>query len=169
MVVIGAGMSANGTLHRESLARVDKGVALFAANLAPRIHFSGGRAAPDGPSAGAQMVRHAMAQGIPAAAISIEERSLSTLQNALFSKPMLADAQSILLVTEAFHLPRAKASFWWMGYDNILTAHAGRFRRAPDNTISLTMIGRETLAIWFNLGRAILWSATDRRHDDVLQ
>ena len=169
IVVLGAGMSADGTLHRETVARVTTGVDLFQRGQAPAIHFTGGRAVPDGPSAGAQMARLAISQGIPAGVISVEERSLSTLQNALFSRPMLADAQSVILVTEAFHLPRAAASFRWMGYDRITTAHAGRFRRNADGAISITMIGREALAIWFNLGRAILWSATGQQHDHILQ
>lgn len=168
IIVIGAGMSADGTLHRESMARAQMGIDLYTAGRAHKIHFSGGRAVADGPSAGGQMGRMAAAQGVPETAISIEERSLSTLQNALFSKPMLQDAQSMILVTEAFHLPRARASFWWMGYQNIHTAHAGRFRRTNTNRINLRMLGRETIAIWFNLGRAIAWSATGKQHEDML-
>ena len=161
-------MSGDGTLGRASVERVIKGVALYNSKAAPRIHFTGGPARPDGPSAGNQMAALARELGVPDTAITTENRSLSTLQNALFSKPMLEDSRSVILVSEAFHLPRSKASFWWMGYDNIQVAHSARFRRTNKGQISLRMLGRETLAVWFNLGRAGLWSATGQKQHDWL-
>ncbi|WP_373636647.1 YdcF family protein [Yoonia sp. BS5-3] len=169
IVVLGGGMSANGTLGQDTVGRVMKGVALYNAGAAPRIHFTGGVSRPNTPGAGDRMAELAQESGIPAGAITTENRSLSTLQNALFSKPMLSDAQSVILVSEAFHLPRSKASFWWMGYDNISVAHSDRFRRTREGDISLRMLGRETLATWFNLGRAMLWSATGGKHDHWLR
>jgi len=169
IVVLGAGMSPDGTLHNSTLGRVQKGIALYKDGIAPRLHFSGGRAVPNGPSAGARMANVAMTNGVPLSAISFEERSLSTLQNALFSKPMLANASSIILVSEGFHLPRAKASFWWMGYDNIHMAHSDRFRLTSSGNINPKMLGREALAYWFNLARAIAWSITGGKHDHILQ
>lgn len=169
IVVLGGGMSGNGTLGQDSIGRVDKGVTLYQSGAAPRIHFTGGKARPEGPGAGDQMAARAAELGVPASAISAENRSLSTLQNALFSKPMLADADSIILVSEAFHLPRAAASFWWMGYDNIQVEHSDRFRRTRDGRISFRMLGRETLAVWFNFGRATLWSASGQKNDDWLR
>ncbi len=162
-------MSGNGTLGQDSIGRVEKGVALYQSGAATHMHFTGGKARPEGPGAGDQMALRAIEMGVPASAISTENRSLSTLQNALFSKPMLTEVDSIILVSEAFHLPRAAASFWWMGYNNIQVEHSDRFRRTRDGRISLRMLGRETLAVWFNLGRATLWSASGQKNDDWLR
>ena len=169
IVVLGAGMSGDGTLGHASVERVMKGVALYNNKAAPRIHFTGGPARPGGPSAGNQMAALAREMGIPDAVITTENRSYSTLQNALFSKPMLEDSRSVILVSEAFHLPRSKASFWWMGYDDVQVAHSARFRRTSTGQISLRMLGRETLAVWFNFGRAGLWSVTGQKQHDWLK
>jgi uncharacterized SAM-binding protein YcdF (DUF218 family) len=156
IVVLGAGMSADGTLHPPTIARVRHGVALYDQGLAPRLHFTGGSARPGGPGAGDQMAALAQALGVPAQAVSTENTSHSTLQNALFSAPGLVGTRHIILVTEGWHLPRSWASFRWAGSQRISLAMSerfGGFRRA------MTMIPREAAAIWFNAGRLLLWQA----------
>jgi uncharacterized SAM-binding protein YcdF (DUF218 family) len=155
IVVLGAGMDPDGTLHRSSVLRVGRGVALYEAGLAPRMHFTGGEGTPGGPSAGEGMANLAIQMGVPAEATSWEGRSQSTLQNALFSQPMLAHAQRIRLVTEGFHLPRAWLSFRWAGDHEISLAFSERFRTATPNSRfpRVAMVLREAAAFWFNIGR----------------
>jgi len=52
-------------------------------------------------------------EGIAATRIIIEERSRSTRENALFANDLIqpAPGQNWILVTSAFHMPRAVASF----------------------------------------------------------
>lgn len=163
IVVLGAGLSKDGTLHHASQQRVDRGVSLWQRGLAQRLHFTGGVARADGRSAGEIMAARAIAQGIPEDAISFEGRSQSTLQNAVFSQPMLESANSIRLVTEGFHLARSWVSFRWTstrkdGPPAILLSHSERFRSAtPDSPYgSVKMVLREVVAIWFNLARAVI-------------
>ena len=159
IVVLGGGMDADGTLHSSTRLRVARGVDLFEAGAAPRLHMTGGMARDGGPSAGEGMRDLAMELGVPKAAITIETDSLSTLQNALFSQPMLNEAESAILVSEAFHLPRSRASFVWAGGPNDLSmAMSTRFRWDDRQPVwqALRMLLRETLAIWFNLVRAVL-------------
>lgn len=148
-------MDPSGRLHRSSTLRVDRGVALWKSGLAPQIHFTGGVGLPGGPSAGAQMAARAMSQGIPEAAITIETRSHSTLQNALFSQPMLGNASTLILVTEGFHLPRSWVTFKWADpCIRLSLVHSTRFRQG---LISGTqMMLREGLAVWFNITRALI-------------
>jgi len=157
IVVLGAGMDADGTLHRSSILRVETGVELWKAGLAPLIHFTGGEGRPGGPSAGEQMAKLAITLGVPVQATSFESRSQSTLQNALFSHPMLQDAESLTLVTEGFHLPRAWVSFKWAGDQKLHLAISERFRSASATARlpQMTMVLREALAVWFNLARAL--------------
>ena len=169
IVVLGAGMDSDGSLHAPSIARVETGVGLYRNGAASHIHFTGGRAVMGGPSAGDEMAALALSLGVPSDAITVETESLSTLQNALFSRPYLENHRRIILVTEAFHLPRAVASFWWMGMQDVQAVHSARFRRTEAGLINPRMIGREAVAIWFNLGRALLWSGTGHKHPDLLE
>jgi len=157
IVVFGAGMSADGTLHDPSILRVKRGVDLFKAGKAPKMHFTGGRAVPDGPAAGDQMAALAIELGVPDTAITRERESLSTLQNALFSMPMLKYETSAILVTEGFHLPRAAAALMWAGGPTDLQlATSTQFRGGIKS--SARMILREAAAWWFNTARAIAYA-----------
>jgi uncharacterized SAM-binding protein YcdF (DUF218 family) len=51
--------------------------------------------------------------GVPRGAMRLEERSQNTHENAIFSKDILQelDAEKIILVTSALHMPRARALF----------------------------------------------------------
>lgn len=157
IVCLGAGMDPDGTLHPSAIARVETCAALYLAGTAPDVHFTGGRGRLGGPSAGAQMSALAQTLGVPPEAISIEEASQSTLQNALLSQPMLADAQSIRLVTEGFHLPRSYASFALMGDHTVHLTMSEPVRLTPQGRWNWRVLLRETLAIWFNIGRYGVW------------
>lgn len=158
IIVFGAGMAPDGTLDNASLKRIARGVDLYRAERAPRVHFTGRKAAPAGPSAGQRMAEAAMALGLPERAVSIEGRSQSTLQNALFSLPDLQGASSAILVSEAFHLPRVAASNWWAGgpEDAQLAASS---RTRPNALSTARMVLREGLAWWFNVMRALAYTA----------
>nr|WP_325250905.1 YdcF family protein [Amylibacter sp.] len=159
IVVLGGGISGDGTLHRSTSVRVDRGVALFLGGAADRILFTGGSAISGAPSNGAQMAARAKAQGVPAAAILTEEHAQSTLQNALFSKADWQSADHIILVSEGFHLPRSWASFKAMGARKITLVHARKFR-GNDIGGGIRMVLRESLAYWFNAARFLLWQAS---------
>ena len=57
--------------------------------------------------------------GVPQEAIVVEDRSLNTRENALFSLRILAarNIRRILLVTSASHMPRAAAAFRKAGFE----------------------------------------------------
>lgn len=59
---------------------------------------------------------------IPDSSVIIESESKNTYENAVFSKKMLDSLKfkgSVLLVTSAFHMPRALACFKKAGFTNI--------------------------------------------------
>ena len=59
--------------------------------------------------------------GIPAAAIEVEEASINTRENALFSYRLLSarGIRKIVLVTSAMHMPRAAGAFRKAGFEVI--------------------------------------------------
>lgn len=157
IVVFGAGMSEDGTLHHSSVLRVERGVELFNAGIAPKIHFTGGRAVATGPAAGDRMAALAIEMGVPDTAITRETASLSTLQNALYSAPLLKDASSAVLVTEGFHLPRAAVAMIWAGGPNdIQLAASTKFRGGAKPAVRMVL--REAAAWWFNGARGAAYS-----------
>lgn len=165
IVCLGGGMSPNGTLAAPVLTRIERCVQLYEAERAPVVVFSGGTAAPNGPDAGSQMALYATSLGLPSTAVVVEGRAQSTLQNALFSLAEIPEARRIIVVTEAFHLPRSWASFKWASalLDikdlDVSLAMSEKVRRDLNTgKIGWKILIRESFAIWFNLLRAVAFT-----------
>lgn len=131
IVVLGGNAAASGEVTGESAARLDAGLALYHAGAAKLIVVTGG----GDPAVADHMAASLLDKGLPPEAVLIENRSHSTLQNALFTADLarLNPTDPILLVTHRYHLPRAKASFQWAGFADVQT-HAAD----PDQGFSLT-------------------------------
>lgn len=105
------GVEVNGAADRVLYA-----ARLYHQGLAPVILVSGGyidwQEDPSG-SPAAEMQSLLMELGVPQEAIWLEERSLNTHENAVYSQQMLNEKglKRILLVTSAMHMPRALALF----------------------------------------------------------
>ena len=125
---------------------------LFETGKAPLILVTGGNVFPqEGLSAEATYSKAILANwGVPDDAILTESKSRNTRQNALYSHQILS-AQGIdrvLLVTSAFHMPRAAAVF----------RHAGFEVMPSPSSVSVTDYRRPKLLDWWpslgNLGKA---------------
>jgi uncharacterized SAM-binding protein YcdF (DUF218 family) len=94
-----------------------------------KIIFSGGTSPSwgPGPSEAAIVERYFVSFGIPAERISIEERSLTTEENASFTAKMVRPSPSSrwLLVTSAYHMPRAMVAFRKAGF-NVVAFSVGQ-------------------------------------------
>lgn len=91
------------------VARVQHAVDLYKANYAPKLLFSGGKDTKNGSSEAQVMKEIALHLGVSEQDILLESASASTYENLLFSEKIVSAKKfnSILLVTEPFHLPRA--------------------------------------------------------------
>ncbi len=82
-----------------------------------------------GPRADADAMANYLTRDYGINALFIENRSLTTRQNAIFSKKLLSEEElnKILLVTHAWHMPRSVLSFKQAGFDVIPapTAYSG--------------------------------------------
>lgn len=124
---------------------------LYRAGAAPRVLFTGGTLSPDLPSSAAVMAR---ASGVPEAAVILEPRARSTLQNAVFALQLVPEDARLIVVTEAFHLPRAWVSFRAMGARDVALYASARAVADPDGPVLERHPAlRESLAIWFNAAR----------------
>ncbi len=96
----------------QTTSRAEKGIDLYKQGYAPKIIFSGA-ALDDGPSNAFAMRDQALASGVPASNIYIDEKSQNTYENAVNSKAILQSlaASKIILVTSPYHQRRANQTF----------------------------------------------------------
>lgn len=111
IVVLGGGQVPRFDNDRDEDAtpttRAGLGLELFHKGRAPIILLSGTH------HEAMQMVRVLEQQGVPVTSLLMEDASMNTHQNALYSAAILKreKLQRILLVTSSMHMPRAAASF----------------------------------------------------------
>ena len=114
--------TARGTVELNAMAdRLTGFLALARRYPDARLVFSGGSAAVihDLPTEASFARRLMESIGAPVARIMFEDRSRNTHENAVESKALAGPApgETWLLVTSAFHMPRAVASFRAVGWD----------------------------------------------------
>jgi len=138
-----------------SRSRAQTCTALHARGVAPVVVFTG--AGNDDHSAAQAMATTAVDAGLPAEAVIVEPRAHSTLQNAAFGLALLqAPPEHVILVSDAFHLPRA-----WVIFSLLGTADLGLYATESDFEAPLSTrlkwSLREGAAIWFNVGRVAVY------------
>lgn len=106
-LVLGNAVNRRGRPNPCLRSRVEAGVRLYRAGKVPRLLMSGGTD-PDGSNQAEAMRAMALNLGVPEAHIIIEPRSENTYQNMVFSRPLLENAASVIVVSDAFHLPRSR-------------------------------------------------------------
>ncbi len=142
-------------------ARVRSAVELLARGDAAHAIFTGSgcaRGESDGCSEAAIMRARAVAGGADPARLIVEPNALTTLQNLTFSFA-IADERGfgrLAVLTDAFHLTRSVALARLLGRDVVpVAADAGLYWLPAAEQFPLLM--RETLAWWYNLGKAAAW------------
>ncbi len=135
VIVLGGAEEPYTALAHDVLALNDAGERLIAfADLArrhptARLAYAGGSSAMPGDAPEAEMVRLRRSElGLPADRILFEERSRNTFENAAFAKDLLQPkpGERWLLITSAWHMPRAIGLFHAVGFD--VTAYPVDFR-----------------------------------------
>jgi uncharacterized SAM-binding protein YcdF (DUF218 family) len=113
LIVPGADQLGDGTLGLGSYWRALYAVRAWRTGNYKRIVFSGGRTGwSESPSLAAEMGRFAISLGVPADAITLEERSLSTRENALFTAELVRSwPGSMVLMTSDYHMLRSRLTF----------------------------------------------------------
>jgi uncharacterized SAM-binding protein YcdF (DUF218 family) len=123
IVVLAGGVFEKGSLRPShdvsdaSRQRTACGAELWHQRLAPKLLLTGGIANvhQTGPLESHEMKRWALRLGVPESAILVEARSRTTYENAVQSKAIFGSGH-ILLVTAAYHLPRAVGLFEKQGF-----------------------------------------------------
>ncbi|MCP5003506.1 MAG: YdcF family protein, partial [Planctomycetes bacterium] len=113
---------------------------------------------------GALLMKEAATElGVPDGGIIAETESRNTRENAIYTKQILdrIGAQRIILVTSAFHMPRAYALFKKIGVDAVPVASDFTIKPMPYDPFSfIPNVGdleNSSLAIKEYVGIAVFW------------
>ncbi len=117
-------------------ARAWHAAKLYHGGIAPKIIVSGGtnpgmRSSESAQTEAAAIKPFLLSLGIPPSAITLEEQSRTTQENATETKKLI-EGQTAALVTSAFHMPRALKVFREKGLE--VDAFPADFRISPDTT-----------------------------------
>lgn len=146
LVVLGAAQYAG----RPSPAfgrRLDHALALYRGGGVRRIVVTGGRRPGDPYTEGEVGTAYLERHGVPAAALSAETRSRTTIENLSGARALLPAGTPVTLVTDEVHAPRALALARALGLDADVSASP------VSSAVSRSYLLREKLAL---LGYALI-------------
>lgn len=150
ILVLGSKVKPDGTLSSRLKARLDRGYELYRDGFSSKIIVSGG-VGKEGYSEAQVMATYLKGLGIPPGNMLLDEAGNTTWRSALNFKHM-ADAKgfhSVILVSQYFHLTRAKLAFRKAGIAQVYSAHA---RMVPEIR-EIYSVPREVIALDYYLVR----------------
>lgn len=109
IVVAGCRVRPDGTPSEALKRRTELAVSLWQAGVAPQIILTGG-VGTHPPAEATVAAQHAASLGVPAAALVVEDRSVSTEQNAAYAAA-ISQASRVVVVTDRYHVLRAERVF----------------------------------------------------------
>ena len=105
ILILGAGLKPDGTPNRMLEDRLDQGIALYKSGAAPKILLSGdnGQERYDEVNA---MKEYCLDQGVPMEDIFMDHAGFSTYES-IHRASSIFQVESMIIVTQDYHLPRA--------------------------------------------------------------
>jgi uncharacterized SAM-binding protein YcdF (DUF218 family) len=117
--------------------RVQTAFDLYRAKEIRRVIFTGGRGEGSDLSEAEIMKRLALKQGMKPQDITLEQKSHSTWENLLYSRPLLTSCKSVIGISDGYHLGRIQFLAWLQGW-NLPTYPAKDDRSLASEWKSLT-------------------------------
>lgn len=120
VVVLGTAARIDGRVNPCLLARLEEGIRLVREGAAGRLVVSGGADPVEGEAEAELMARIAVERGLEPDQVLVEPRATSTRENLEYSRRLLdeAGAESMIIVSEPFHLPRAALTARRLGIEH---------------------------------------------------
>lgn len=115
IIVLGASVKNGDTPSPMLRDRLDKGIALYKAGLAPKILMSGDHGS-EYYNEVSVMKRYAIANGVPSEDIFLDHAGFSTYES-MYRANAIFGAQRVLIVTQEYHLTRAVYNAKMLGMD----------------------------------------------------
>lgn len=125
MLILGNKVERSGRPSTRLQARLDKGLALYQAGYAPLVVVSGGTGV-EGFDEAAVMKSYLVARGLPDEIVIQDSQGYDTYQSARTVARLARQHnwQSVLVVSQYFHLPRAALAVRRFGVAAVYAAHA---------------------------------------------
>lgn len=127
-VVLGSKVNPDGTPSPRLAARLDRALELYEAGVTRRILVSGGTGV-EGVPEGTAMKRWLVAQGVPDAAVIVDDQGVDTSATARNAAALMQthNLRSAIVVSQYFHIPRTKLAFAQEGIPGVGSAHPDYF------------------------------------------
>lgn len=127
-VVLGNKVELNGLPSNRLQARLDKSAELYEGGYFQYIIVSGG-IGKEGFDEAKVMKRYLVNRGVPAEIIIEDSNGYNSYMTAENSRIIMKDLnlESVMVITQYFHITRTKLSFKKLGFENVYSAHADVF------------------------------------------
>lgn len=127
-VVLGNTVERNGQPSERLKARLEKAVELYEKNLVGKIIVSGGFGA-EGFEEADVMRDYLVSRNVPENSIILDKNGYNTHKTAVSTKQIMQsrNMQSVIVVSQYFHITRSRLAFQKAGIENIYAAHANYF------------------------------------------
>ncbi|MBK8022098.1 MAG: YdcF family protein [Chloroflexi bacterium] len=154
IIVLGAGMTRTGQPGPALTRRSEEGARLYRAGHADHVICAGGIPRYTERSEAEGCAQVLQANGVPASAIILEERSRSTEENAAYSREIM-DGQgwdSALIVSDGYHLLRAH----WIFAEQGITGFTVPASKPPRFIDHVSSVAREVVAVHWQVLKTVL-------------
>ena len=127
-VVLGSKVHPDGTPSPRLAARLGRALELYRTGVTPHILVSGGTGI-EGVPEGTAMKRWLVSQGVPGAAIIVDDQGVDTRATARNAVALMRarDLHSAIVVSQYFHIPRTRLAFAQAGLRGVGSAHPAYF------------------------------------------
>lgn len=124
-IVFGAAVYGNQYPGPAIVRRVARAAELYRSGSVHRLILSGGRGSGNLLSEAAAMRKEAVSHGVADKDITLEVRSHSTWENLLYSRDLTTQCNSVIGISDGYHLARIKLLAWRLGYGDFSVLAAG--------------------------------------------
>jgi len=121
-VVFGNKVNEDGSLSKRLTSRLDKGLELYRNGMVKRLVVSGGLG-KEGHWEGSKMAEYLVSNGVRDSDILVDNFGNTTHATAVNFKKMGIDAQSVILISQYYHITRSKLAFSKEGFDKVHGVH----------------------------------------------
>lgn len=129
--------------------RVETAVELYKQEQVKFLVFTGGYGDQRRASEAEVMAAYAQELGLPPSAFRLEDRARSTLENIRYSQPLLSSCESVVAVSDRYHLRRIELLASKLGWGTLTTYPASRH---ANSLFEARAVLREALGlIWYQV------------------
>lgn len=150
ILVLGAGVRANGTPSPILADRLDTAIDLWEAGASERVLLSGDHGTPEYDEVGV-MLDYLVDRGVPAEAVFLDHAGFETYDS-MYRAHAVFQAASAVVVTQAYHLPRALYLADAVGLDAV-GARAPGDSRSGQSAREIREVAARVKAVWMALTR----------------